>query len=200
MANLISLFRVILAFVLLILLSIFMTKTYYIIAVVLTLIVVLLDALDGWVARKLNEQSKLGSVIDILGDRIVENAYWIVFCAYGWVGLYVPLIFMTRSLVTDTLRSLAFAEGYTAFGSESMIKNEIGLFLTSSRFSRAVYGTAKVFAFMAVIICEIPDANIPLWFFIFKDLSVNITVLFCVIRALPVIFESKRFFVKSNEQ
>jgi len=199
MANLISLFRVILAFALLIYLSIFVTQTYYIIAVVLTLIVVLLDALDGWVARKFNEQSKLGSVIDILGDRIVENAYWIVFCAYGWVGLYVPLIFMTRSLVTDTLRSLAFAEGYTAFGQDSMIKNKIGLFLTSSRFSRAVYGTAKVFAFMSVIICQIPNADIPVWFVVFKDLSVNITVLFCVIRALPVIFESKRFFVKTNE-
>jgi len=200
MANLISLFRVILAFALLILLGVFVTKTYYIIAVVLTLVVVLLDALDGWVARKLNEQSKLGSVIDILGDRVVENAYWIVFCAYGWVGLYVPLIFMTRSLVTDTLRSLAFAEGYTAFGKDSMIKNKIGLFLTSSRFSRALYGAAKVFAFMAVIICEIPDTDIPDWFIIFKDLSVNITVLFCVIRALPVLFESKRFFVKADEQ
>ena len=129
MANLISLFRVILAFALLLLLKCFVTQTYYIVAVVLTLIVVLLDALDGWVARKLNEQSKLGSVIDILGDRVVENAYWIVFCAYGWVGVYVPLVFMTRSLVTDTLRSLAFAEGYTAFGKDSMIKNKIGQYI-----------------------------------------------------------------------
>ena len=199
MANLISLFRVLLAFALLIMLKYNPTKIFFITAVVLTLIVVLLDALDGWVARKLNEQSKLGSVIDILGDRIVENAYWIVFCAYGWVGMYVPLIFMTRSLVTDTLRSLAFAEGYTAFGKDSMIKNKIGLFLTSSRFSRAIYGAAKVFAFMAVIICRIPDVNIPEWFITLTDITVNVTVLFCVIRALPVITESKRFFVKTNE-
>jgi len=199
MANFISLFRVILAFWLLVMLGFYFTKTYYIIAVLLTLIVVLLDALDGWVARKLNEQSKLGSVIDILGDRIVENAYWIVFCAYGWVDMYVPLIFMTRSLVTDTLRSLAFAEGYTAFGKDSMIKNKFGLFLTSSRFSRAVYGTAKVFAFMSVIICEIPDTPIPEWFVWLKDFSVYITVIFCIVRALPVVIESKRFFVKNND-
>ena len=199
MANLISLFRVILAFALLVMLQYNQTKVFFITAVVLTLIVVLLDALDGWVARKLNEQSKLGSVIDILGDRIVENAYWIVFCAYGWFEAWVPLIFMTRSLVTDTLRSLAFAEGYTAFGKDSMIKNKIGLFLTSSRFSRAVYGAAKVFSFMAVIICRIPDTNIPEWFVSLTDISVCTTVLFCVIRALPVVIESKRFFVKTNE-
>lgn len=199
MANLISLFRVILAFALLIMLKYQPTKLYFILAVVLTLIVVLLDALDGWVARKLNEQSKLGSVVDILGDRVVENAYWIVFCAYGWIGMWVPLIVMTRSLVTDTLRSLAFAEGYTAFGKDSMIKNKFGLFLTSSRFSRAVYGAAKVFAFMAVILCETPDVNIPDWLVLLKDASVIITVVFCVIRALPVLVESKRFFVKTNE-
>lgn len=199
MANLISLFRVILAFALLITLKYQPTKLYFVIAVLLTLIVVLLDALDGWVARKLNEQSKLGSVVDILGDRVVENAYWIVFCAYGWIGMWVPLIVMTRSLVTDTLRSLAFAEGYTAFGKDSMIKNKIGLFLTSSRFSRAIYGAAKVFAFMAVILCETPDVNIPDWLVLLKDASVIITVVFCVIRAIPVLIESKRFFVATNE-
>ena len=199
MANLISLFRVLLAIFLLVMLKYQVTTFYYILAVVLTLVVVLLDALDGWVARKFNEQSKIGSVVDILGDRIVENAYWIVFCAYGWVGMWVPLIFMTRSLVTDTLRSLAFAEGYTAFGKDSMIKNKLGLFLTSSRFSRAVYGGAKVLAFMTVIMCEIPDVNIPNWLVVLKDASVIITVAFCVIRALPVLFESKRYFVKTNE-
>ena len=77
MANLISLFRVILAFYLLLMLDYqSQNSTFYWTAVGLTLAVILLDALDGWVARKFNEASKIGSIIDILGDRIVENAYW----------------------------------------------------------------------------------------------------------------------------
>ena len=110
MANLISLFRVILAFYLLLMLDYqSQNSTFYWTAVGLTLAVILLDALDGWVARKFNEASKIGSIIDILGDRIVENAYWIVFAFYGWIGVWVPLIVMTRSFVCDTLIGLAFA-------------------------------------------------------------------------------------------
>lgn len=198
MANLISLFRVVLAFYLLIMLNYEITPIFYKTAVGLTLAVILLDAFDGWVARKFNEASKIGSIIDILGDRIVENAYWIAFCAYGWVPLWVPLIVMTRSFVTDTLRGIAFADGCTAFGEDSMVQSKIGRFLTSSRFSRAVYGGAKVFAFVTVIACYIPEFNPPLWLVILKDISVYLTVIFCVLRALPVISAGKKYLVKEK--
>ncbi|MGN0015184.1 MAG: CDP-alcohol phosphatidyltransferase family protein, partial [Candidatus Gastranaerophilaceae bacterium] len=74
MANLISLFRVILTLYVLIMLNYEVTPLFYWVAVFLTFASILLDALDGWVARKYNECSKIGSVIDILSDRIVENA------------------------------------------------------------------------------------------------------------------------------
>lgn len=196
MANLISLFRVLLAFYLLVMMKYEVTTEFYITAAVLTLAVILLDALDGWVARKFNETSKIGSIIDILGDRIVENAYWIVFCAYGWICLWVPLIVMTRSFVTDTLRGIAFADGCTAFGDDSMVQSKIGKFLTSSRFSRAVYGGAKVLAFVTVILCHIPYYDAPLWMVYLAEISVYLTVIFCVLRAIPVITASKKYFVK----
>lgn len=198
MANLISLFRVVLAFYLLIMLGYETTPLFYKTAVGLTLAVILLDAFDGWVARKFNEVSKIGSIIDILGDRIVENAYWIAFCAYGWVPLWIPLVVMTRSFVTDTLRGIAFAEGCTAFGKDSLVQSPIGRFLTASRFSRAVYGGAKVFAFITVIACHIPAFDAPNWLIIFKDVSVYLTVIFCVLRALPVITAGKKYFVKEK--
>ncbi len=200
MANLISIFRVVLAFYLLIMLNYETTAYFYWTAVVLTLAVILLDALDGWVARKFNETSKIGSIMDILGDRIVENAYWIVFCAYGWVGMWVPLIVMTRSFVTDTLRSIAFADGCTAFGDDSIVQSKIGRFLTASRFSRAVYGGAKIIAFMTVIACHVPEFLPPNELVLIMHLSVYLTVIFCVLRAVPVITASKKYFVKQNDE
>lgn len=200
MANLISLFRVILAFYLLIMLDYQnQNPSFYWTAVCLTLAVILLDALDGWVARKFNEASKIGSIIDILGDRIVENAYWIVFAYYGWIGVWVPLIVMTRSFVCDTLRGLAFAEGCTAFGSDSMVQSKIGRFLTASRFSRAVYGGAKVFAFMAVIACHVPNWEPANWFMVLTDVCVWLAVIFCVLRGLPVVIAGKKYFTVKHD-
>ena len=41
-----------------------------------------MDGLDGYVARKFNETSKLGAVLDIMGDRIAEYSSGIVVSAY----------------------------------------------------------------------------------------------------------------------
>lgn len=199
MANLISIFRVVLAFYLLIMLKVLPTQLFFLTAVGLTLAVILLDALDGIVARALHEESDIGSVLDILGDRIVENAYWIVFATYGWISVAVPLIVMTRSFIADTLRGLAFAKGFTAFGSKSMIKNKIGAFFTSSRISRAVYGGAKIFAFMTVIACHVPGMPAPEPLVVFQNVCVWTTVVLCVIRVIPVILESKPFLFPEKE-
>ena len=78
MANLITISRMILA---LITVALLFTKTtpVYTGAFILTIIVIWMDGLDGYVARKFNESSKFGALLDILGDRVVENVYWITF-------------------------------------------------------------------------------------------------------------------------
>lgn len=187
----------------------------YISAFFLTIIVIALDGLDGYVARKLNESTKLGSVLDILADRIVENAYWVAFAVLGWVGVWIPIVVLSRGIITDGLRSIALAEGYTAFGETSMIKNKLGNFITASRFSRGAYGGAKALAFMLMIIAHIPNIyqykpmTVPqfVWyeyhqatFILIANVLAYIAVAFCVIRGIPVIMESKRFFAKDDKQ
>ena len=177
-------------------------------SIFLTLFVIVLDGLDGVVARALNEQSKFGSVFDILGDRVVENLYWIAFAIRGWVGAWVPMVVVARGIITDGLRSIALSQGYTAFGSSTMMQNKFCHFLTASRFSRAVYGIAKALAFLMVIIAYIPNIEfyngMTINQFVTYDLIqpilinianvlVYITVIMCVVRGIPVILESKRY-------
>ena len=125
----------------------------YIWALILTIIAFALDGVDGYVARKFNEESKFGALLDIMGDRIVENTYWILFAVMGWINILFPLIALTRGFITDTIRSAAMEQGLTPFG---MQVNPICKFITGSRFMRISYAVAKVVAFVLIVAAKIP--------------------------------------------
>jgi len=159
-----------------------------------TVLAMILDGLDGHVARKYNEVSKTGAVLDIMSDRIVENVYWISFMALGWLPVWVPLLVVIRGIITDSLRSIAYEQGFTAFGESSMVKGRIGAFIVVSKAGRFSYAFAKAAAFSLLIAGYIPGWP-------FMDIAVRAGYLFtgvalflCIARALPVIAESRRLF------
>lgn len=194
MANLITLSRIFLALIVICLLFIKTTPTY-IAAFILTVIVIWFDGLDGYVARKFNEVSKFGAVLDILGDRVVENAYWIAFLALGWLPVWVPIIVSARGIITDGLRSIALEQGFTAFGSSTMMESKIGKFLVASNFSRFSYAIFKAVAFSLMIAYYIPHSySFKLCVGTIAYFCAYASVVFCVLRGIPVIIESKRFF------
>ncbi len=197
MANIITISRIFIALFAIILLFFTGVKTY-ILAFVLTAIAIWFDGLDGYVARKFNETSKFGAMLDILGDRIVENIYWISFVALGWLNVVFPLVVVTRGILTDGVRSLAFEKGYTAFGSTTMMKSKLGKFIVASNFSRFTYAVTKALAFGLLIL-----AHLPIEYACKQGVSnvayacAYISLVFCVVRGLPVLIESKRFFKNS---
>lgn len=190
MANIITLSRIFLAFIAMGLL--FAGNKFAPISLVLTIFVMWFDGLDGYVARKFNETSKLGAVLDIMGDRIVENLYWMSFCALGWISVLVPTIVLTRGIVTDSLRSLALAQGFTAFGEKTMMQGKIAKFIVASNFSRFTYAVCKALAFLLLIAGHL-KFNTDHTLYIIGLICTWISVIFCVLRGLPVVFESKRF-------
>lgn len=190
MANFISIFRILIMFI-----AVYLIYTSdgemmaYSWGLILTIFAFALDGLDGYVARKFNEVSKFGALLDIMGDRIVENTYWILFAVMGWLNILFPLIAITRGFITDTIRSAAMEKGYTPFG---MQVNPICKFITGSKFMRISYAVAKVLAFVLIIASKVqgmPYADviweIGYWAAVFA-------IVFCVIRALPVVIEAKR--------
>lgn len=196
MANWISLIRVLLGFAVFAILAL-PSPGAYVFAFVLTLIVIWMDGLDGYVARKFNEASKFGSVFDILCDRAVELTYWIGFCAFGWVPLWMPLMVMARGVFVDGFRAIALEQGHTAFGENSMMKSNLGVFLVSSRFSRFSYAILKALAFSVTILAFMPGGfSARAWVMPLAWLSLYGTVIFCVIRGLPVLIEARRFFIE----
>ena len=190
MANFISIFRIFIMFV-----AVYLIYTQvgnvqaYIWALILTILAFSLDGVDGWVARKFNEVSKFGALLDIMGDRIVENTYWVLFAVMGWLNILFPLIALTRGFITDTIRSAAMEKGLTPFG---MQVNPICKWITGSKFMRISYAVAKVLAFVLIVTAKIPNiahADI-LWEIAYW--TAVVAIVFCVVRGLPVMLEAKR--------
>jgi len=201
MANLISILRIFVMFgAIYLIMACQGNAVAYYWALILTIIAFAMDGLDGYVARKLHEESKLGAVLDIMGDRIVENSYWILFAVMGWLSILFPLIALTRGFVTDAIRSVAMEQGYTAFGATSMQKSAIGKFICASRFMRITYAVAKVLAFILIIAAKIP--NIPYSEFVWTCgyWAAVIAIVFCVVRGLPVVMEAGFLFEGKNDK
>jgi CDP-diacylglycerol--glycerol-3-phosphate 3-phosphatidyltransferase len=170
------------------------------------LIVLWMDALDGRIARKYRQESELGGVLDITGDRIVENVLWICFAHQRLVSVWVPIIVITRGIITDTIRSVALAHGMTAFGEKTMMTSKVGKFLVASRFSRALYGILKTIAFAYVILIAVlmthqgfdgerfAATTCGWWLWVTKDIIVGLTVALCVLRGVPVIKDGRQLF------
>ena len=189
MANFITIFRVFLMFIAVyLIIALPQSVTAYIWALVLTVLAFALDGVDGWVARKFHEESKLGALLDIMSDRIVENTYWILFAVQGWISIIFPLIAITRGFVTDTIRSAAMEKGLTPFG---MQRNPICKWITGSRFMRITYAVAKVVAFIVIVAAKIPELpHAEVVFQVGYWLAV-VAIVFCVVRGLPVLIEAK---------
>ncbi len=200
LANIVTLSRIFFVFIVVGLLYCSDCQYSYVLALFLTAILMWFDGLDGFLARKLNISSKLGALLDIMGDRIVENVFWVSFCALGWVNVAVPIIVLTRGIITDSLRTLAFEKGYTAFGKTTMMQGKIAKFIVASNFCRFTYAVCKAVAFFFLIAGHFPlEYAIKENVLLVGNICVFISVAFCVLRGLPVIIESKRFFVEEKE-
>lgn len=203
MANLITVGRLILLFVVIWMIYV---GNVQVVALCMALVIVVFasDGFDGWVARKRGSTSPFGAVFDIAGDRIVENALWIIFADLELIPVWVPLLVMTRGFLVDGLRSLSYAEGMTAFGDQNMMRSPITQWLTAGRFMRGLFGWAKSagFVFLTGLVAweqlDTDDTFIGSLYSIdaYRWLGwglVWLAVALTVIRALPVFVDSIAF-------
>ena len=206
-ANIITLSRVGLVFVAILLFGV----GFYgqLLAFLLTILVIYMDALDGYIARKRRITSDLGALLDITGDRIVENIYWIYFAAIGMISFWVPVIVIARDFLTDALRSIAFAKGKTAFGERTMMRSRFTRFLVSSRFSRGLYGVSKaiIFCYLGGLIA-LRGAMAQFFFTISSDVLFSLDLIgqvivymvlaMCVIRGIPVLWDGYLYLLEQR--
>jgi phosphatidylglycerophosphate synthase len=164
---------------------------------VLLVIGLMLDTVDGMVARRSGQTSLFGAVLDIAADRTYEIVLWVVFASLGVIPVVIPLVVIARTTLTDALRSIGVAEGVAPFEQH---RSSVGRFLVGSPVMRTGYSVTKVVTFTGLALglawAEFPaDTAWPGRAAPLLDamrIVAWVALAFCVLRGLPVIIRSLR--------
>jgi len=162
--------------------------------------IILLDSIDGIVARARGETSLLGSALDIATDRTLEIILWVVFAHLGLISIVVPLIVITRGTTVDAIRAVGMSNGLPPF---EQVKSPVSRFLVASKFMRSTYGFLKAFAFAALtadLAFHTPGApavalHQPVH--LLAQVVTWLTVAWCLLRGIPVLVEGYIFLKNS---
>lgn len=167
------------------------------VGVVLLLIGLMLDTVDGVVARVSGTTSLFGSVLDIAADRTYELLLWVVFADLGMIPMVIPLIVIARTTLTDAFRSIGVAKGIAPFDQHH---TKLGRFLVGSPFMRTGYAITKVVTFIGLgLVQTVAGTAFVGWrgitvaeFLLAIQAVAWLALAFCVFRGLPVIIGSLR--------
>jgi phosphatidylglycerophosphate synthase len=165
---------------------------------------IMLDTVDGLIARKLGQTSLFGSVLDIAADRTFELVLWSCFADLDLIPLVVPLIVIARTTLTDAFRSIGVAAGAAPF---TQHRSSLGRFIVGSPWMKSGYSVTKTISFcglaLVVALRDFPagssaaNAVAPLMEVL--GVVVWIAVGFCVFRGLPVILGTLRRYWSTPE-
>lgn len=157
------------------------------------------DWLDGHLARRLNQSSTLGSLLDVAADRMAESVMWIVLADLRAIPVWIPIVVISRGILTDTLRGYALQYGYSGFGSRSLQQTRVGRFITGSAWMRTGYAVLKAFSFSWLFLALAARELSGRVTFLSEELlatamtvgrlSAELAALVCLIRGVPVVIE-----------
>jgi CDP-diacylglycerol---glycerol-3-phosphate 3-phosphatidyltransferase len=91
-----------------------------IIASIVFILASITDGLDGYLARRRNQITTMGMLLDPLADKLMVTAAYIILVAYTpWIMKpWIAVLVIGREFLVSGLRSIAAAEGFTIEASE----------------------------------------------------------------------------------
>jgi CDP-diacylglycerol--glycerol-3-phosphate 3-phosphatidyltransferase len=94
---------------------------------------VLTDYLDGYFARRRNQVTKLGIILDPLADKLLTSAAFISLVEMGQAPAWMVMIILGRELAVTGLRNLALSRGIvipaSPLGKGKMVSQVVAIFL-----------------------------------------------------------------------
>lgn len=86
-------------------------KSQYIIAGILFIIASVTDFLDGYLARKNQQVTDTGKMLDAIADKILADSVLIIFAVQGFISVIIPVVIILRDIVVDAIKMEAANKG-----------------------------------------------------------------------------------------
>lgn len=149
------------------------------IAAAIFILAALTDSLDGYIARKKNQITQLGKLMDPLADKLLIAAALISLVQMGRLSAWIATVIIAREFTITGLRSIAAAEGKVIAAS--------------------IWGKLKtisqIIAIVAIILNNYPFEIIGIPF---DDIILWTAVGLTIYSAVDYIYRSKDLFVNAN--
>ena len=81
------------------------------IAGVLFVIASLTDMFDGKLARKRNQVTDLGKMLDAIADKVLVNSVLVILAAQGYISAIIPTVIIVRDEIVNSIKMLAGNKG-----------------------------------------------------------------------------------------
>jgi CDP-diacylglycerol--glycerol-3-phosphate 3-phosphatidyltransferase len=161
---------------------------------------ILMDSLDGFVARRRDEQTLIGGALDIAADRAVEIVLWMAYAQLRLILAAIPLTVVIRGALVDSIRNVALQHGQSA---HSMMRSSWGRWLVNSSAMRTGYAVVKAVAFtLLALALGLQTGGHAAWHSVWAVASAVswVAVALCIVRGLPVLIEVRRLFRSAEFQ
>lgn len=136
--NIISLFRFVLFVPIIILFIDYNSNRFFLLA--LAFLSIILDNLDGYFARKLNQISELGKIIDPLADKVL-------------IGIYITGLFLNNQIVWWILAVILGRDIFIVIGS-AFFSKKIDFVIPSNKLGK--YTAGAIAFYIMIFLINIP--------------------------------------------
>lgn len=86
-------------------------RCQYLVAGLIFIIASVTDFFDGYLARKNNQITDTGKMLDAIADKILVNSVLIIFAAQGFINVIIPVIIVLRDIFVDAIKMEAASKG-----------------------------------------------------------------------------------------
>jgi len=83
----------------------------FLFALIIFSIAAVTDAVDGKLARKNNEVTVFGKLLDPIADKMLTTAALLAFMQLGWCNVWIVIIILTREFAVTSIRLIASSQG-----------------------------------------------------------------------------------------